>query len=271
MEKKLTSRPSEEQLAQILPEPIAPDKLLGFVNKVEEIKKKLALEDEIIFYDQNGARTSADKAIAQYVPKKPLRTFMMAFRLNAEILNEQRHEAEDEHGRYYVWRYWVRVSTQTGWYVDEVGACSSRDPFFAKRWNKEKGQYEWIDPDEASIIDTAYTNALNRAISSILGGAIPTSEDVKRRSLEYLVKKAVKGKQPSQPVTYMTAKKIHGIITKPQFTQDEKERITNWLNRNPSESDAQKQLKKLEEDLKNRLEIEKEQRQSAEPEQPSLV
>ena len=243
-------RTIEEIGGQGLVPTIAPiDMLEKVVKQVELLKKKLALDEEVIYYGEDGKPCPREQAVAMYVPRKPLRTYMMAFNLSNEIIGEDRFEAEDAEGKYYVWRYKVRVSMANGRFVEQIGACSSRDPFFSKKYGQR------VEPDEANIMEKAMTSALNRGISDILGGTIPTEEDIRLRHAEYLLKKKAgmekktkstspkKAKssaekaepKPAAPATKEREDVLINLMLDPVFTDEERTKVCEWIDKGQTE------------------------------------
>lgn len=110
-----------------------------------------------------------------FIMKSGWRGMSTAFGLSQEIISSERITARDDLGEYYVWKYMVRVVAPNGRHADCEGACSSRDPFFAKT----KGGYRPThEINESDIIHTAQTVGYNRAISDLVGGGELSWEEV---------------------------------------------------------------------------------------------
>lgn len=252
---------------------IAPiDKLELVVKQVELLKKKLALDEEVLYYGKDGKPCPKDQAVAMYVPRKPLRTYMMAFNLSNEIIGEEKFEGEDSEGKYYIWRYRVKVIMSNGRFVTQIGACSSRDPFFSKRYGNR------IDPNEADIMHKAFTSALNRAISDILGGTIPTDEDIRMRHAEYLLKKSagVTGTQPgrkkppkqeqpdkkkeppeekTEPATKTDEDVLLNLMNDPVFSDTEREKSCKWIDQGQTQKEVQEKIEGIKQEIEQRKKV----------------
>ncbi len=255
------------------------------IQQIETLKKSLSLDDEVIYYGEDGAACPKGKAVAMYVPRKPLRTYMLAFNLSSEILAEEKLEGIDAEGPYYVWRYKVRVTMANGRFIDKIGACSSRDPFFSKKYGKR------VDPDESDIIHKAMTAALNRGISDILGGAIPTEEDVRMRHLAYMLKKKAgatgqagqeerekkipPGSQKTESATPMakaeSVEKLTGLMKNPVFTEQERGTISEWLPKPHTEAIIQEAISKTEKEIKARQKTLAQEQEQAKQEQDGYL
>lgn len=260
---------------------IAPiDKLEAVVKQVELLKKKLALDEEVLYYGEDGKPCPKDKAVALYVPRKPLRTYMMAFNLSNEIIGEEKFEGEDSEGKYYIWRYRVKIIMANGRFVTQIGACSSRDPFFSKKYGKR------VDPDEANIMHKALTAALNRGISDILGGTIPTDEDVKMRHAEYLLKRsagvtegsggqkqgtkrgrpAKKEEQPpekAEPATKTDEDVLLNLMNDPVFSDTEREKACKWIDQKQNQKEVREKIEGTKQEIEERKKVLQEEKKQS--------
>jgi len=92
-----------------------------------------------------------------------------------------RQEGFDDLGLYYVWTFWVEaVLKRTGDTIVEVGSCSSRDDFFAT-WKDSQKQKHWRELheiDESDIKNTAYSNAVSRAVKALLGIGVMSKQEI---------------------------------------------------------------------------------------------
>lgn len=92
-----------------------------------------------------------------------------------------REEHWDNLGVYYLWTFWIKaVLKRTGDTITEEGSCSSRDDFFAT-WKDESGKKHWRELheiDETDIKNTAYTNAVARAVKALLGIGVMSKQEI---------------------------------------------------------------------------------------------
>jgi len=139
----------------------------------QELKRGALSQEDLLYIGNTGAPVKNKKLASNvYIKKSGWRKLAVLFNLNTEILHREKLWGQDEHGDYYVWLFHVRVTAPNGRYCDAEGACTSRDPFFAKRL----GGY--ITPNEANIILKAQTVAYNRAISDLIGGGELSAEEI---------------------------------------------------------------------------------------------
>lgn len=147
----------------------------------DRLKSKLLNpERDVLYIGKDGKPVPYDRrgeAASDYVRRSGWLKLATAFGLDiasgeAAGLKSWREERRDGVGPYYVCFVPVRVSHPSGKSVETVGVCSSRDPFFAKRGK------EWIEPDEKNIWLKAETVGINRGVSALVGGGVPSAEEV---------------------------------------------------------------------------------------------
>jgi len=148
------------------------DQALAAFKEFNRFKSNVLTDDDYLFIGIDGKPTSKEKAVGQHIKKSGWRKLALIFNLSIEILDAYRSVYRDEEGEYYVWTYRVRAKAPNGRFQDAEGAATSRDPFFSKRGG------ERITPNEANIKMKAETVAVNRAISSLVGGGEISAEEI---------------------------------------------------------------------------------------------
>ncbi len=145
------------------------------VELFQDLKRKLLdPRVDILYIGSNGRPVSHAKrkeASTEYIKRSGWRKFGLAFNLNIHVIEMWKNWEEDSHGKYYVWNARVRVEHPAGKYVESIGICTSRDPFFAKRGD------HYIEPDEKNISLKAQTVGINRGISDLIGGGVMSAEE----------------------------------------------------------------------------------------------
>ncbi|MEE9174057.1 MAG: hypothetical protein V3U30_03665 [Thermoplasmata archaeon] len=145
----------------------------------QDLKRKLLdPRVDILYIGSDGKPVSHAKrkeASVEYIKRSGWRKFGLAFNLNIHVLEMWKDWEEDSHGKYYVWNARVRVEHPAGKYVESIGVCSSRDPFFAKRGDR------YIEPDEKNIKLKSETVGINRGISDLIGGGVMSAEETEGR------------------------------------------------------------------------------------------
>lgn len=134
-----------------------------------------------------------------YIMKSGWRAMATSFGVSQEIVSKERLTARDDLGEYYVWTYLVKAIAPNGRFATQDGACSSRDPFFAKAGGKWRPTHEI---NESDIIHTAQTVGYNRAISDLVGGGELSWEEVQGKggpSVTYTPKPAAAPAPVSEP------------------------------------------------------------------------
>ncbi len=141
----------------------------------QDLKRKLLdPRVDILYIGSNGrpvAYAERKAASTEYIKRSGWRKFALAFNLNIHVIEMEKDWEEDTRGKYYVWNARVRVEHPAGKYVESIGVCSSRDPFFAKRGDR------YIEPDEKNIKLKAQTVGINRGISDLIGGGVMSAEE----------------------------------------------------------------------------------------------
>lgn len=95
----------------------------------------------------------------------------MAFNLSYTVSEPQYEAHEDNFGKWFVYKCTAIVSAPNGREVLAVGACSSRNPFFSRKNDKDVP----VQPED--IIMMSQTVALNRAISDMVGSGELSAEE----------------------------------------------------------------------------------------------
>jgi hypothetical protein len=147
-------------------------------NRFQELKSRVLRDEDYLFVGPDGRPTDKGKHVSEHIKKTGWSKLALIFNLNVEILKREKMWGEDKNGKYYVWTYHVRATAPNGRYQDAEGACSSRDPFYAKRYDPKTKEERWIEPDEKNIMLKAQTVAFNRAVSFLIGGGELSAEEV---------------------------------------------------------------------------------------------
>jgi len=148
------------------------DQALAAFKEFSRFKSSVLTDDDYLFIGIDGKPTSKEKAVGQHIKKSGWRKLALIFNLSIEILDAHRSVHRDEEGEYYVWTYRVRARAPNGRFQDAEGVATSRDPFFSKKAG------ERVTPNEANIKMKAETVAINRAISSLVGGGEISAEEI---------------------------------------------------------------------------------------------
>jgi len=85
--------------------------------------------------------------------------------------------SEDDKGKLYIYKFKGTFSWQGG-SIEAIGACSSRDKFFA--WDGKAQEYKALsEVDEPNILKAAYSNMLMNGVTRLLGIRNLTWEQLK--------------------------------------------------------------------------------------------
>ena len=146
-----------------------------------------------------------------YIKKSGWRNIAAAFGISEEIMSSEKTTATDDIGTYYVHKYLVKAIAPNGRFAMAEGACSSRDPFFAKSKGNYRPEHEI---NESDIILTAQTVAYNRAISDLVGGGELSAEEMQGK-----VTQNVSLQKP--PATPVADPETGEIVQPPKSTADQ--------------------------------------------------
>jgi len=141
-----------------------------------QVKESL-LDSDRVKYNKYGYLAKPDEAGKDFIVKSGWRKVATAFNLTIDqnIGTPNKVWGEDSEGKYYTWLFPIspiRVIAPNGRYVDSVGVCSSRKPFFSKKGDTR------IDPSEEDIVLMAQTVGINRGISDMVGGGEVSGEEM---------------------------------------------------------------------------------------------
>jgi len=138
-----------------------------------EVKKSLLTSDRVK-YNKYGHIAKANEEGKDYIIKSGWRKVATAFNLSIDQNRStpQKIWGEDGEGKYYTWLFSIRIIAPNGRYVDSIGVCSSRKPFFSKKGDTR------IDPSEEDIVLMAQTVGINRGISDMVGGGEVSGEEM---------------------------------------------------------------------------------------------
>lgn len=147
--------------------------------RFQEVKNAL-LDSDRVKYNKWGYIAKPGEEGKDYIIKPGWRKVATAFRLSIDqnISTPQKIWGEDGEGKYYTWLFPIRAIAPNGRYVDSIGVCSSRKPFFSKKGDTR------IDPSEEDIVLMAQTVGINRAISDMVGGGEVSGEEMLGKNTE---------------------------------------------------------------------------------------
>jgi len=151
--------------------PLSVEQYKGFYNKYQELKDHILSDDDYMYFGKDGRPTTKGKG-EPYLKKQGWRKISLGMNLSCGIVSRRRITGEDSRGKYYGWLYHVRVVAPNGRCQDAEGCCTSRNPFFSKKYGKP------VDPKEEDIVHTAQTRAFNRGVGDMVGSAGPSAEEM---------------------------------------------------------------------------------------------
>jgi len=207
-----------------------------------------------------------------YLCKGAWRKLARAMNINTKLLNSgEKVISKDDLGEYYVWKFKAKAWWNDGRECTTVGACSSRDSFFAKVQGEWRRQSEI---DETDIINTAQSNAVSRAISELIGFVdIPAEEMLVKRKKEIKFKTKTDASSEKEKNTISDMKKrkivVHADCSKyfdklysiAELGGYSKEQVDSKLIENygyaPNVDQLKEAIKKLSENVERKLELEK--------------
>jgi hypothetical protein len=146
--------------------------------RFQELKRRVLQDEDYLFIGKDGKRAKKGEHVAEHIKKTGWAKLALIFNLNVEFIKREKLWGEDSNGKYYIWTYHVRAIAPNGRYQEAEGACSSRDPFFAKRYDPQTKEERWIEPDEKNIMLKAQSVAFNRAVSFLIGGGELSAEEI---------------------------------------------------------------------------------------------
>ncbi len=173
---KMSSFGQSEREAS-LQEPVAPaEKVKEVIEQYKEIVSAIIdmrptqKGGDVMYIDDNGSAVDNPKrAENTYITRSGSRKLALATDLDMEIIDREKEWREDEQGKYYLWRYRVKVTHPKGRYIIQDGVCTSRDPFFTKGGRSKA--------EEQDVMHKALTVAYNRAILDLIGVTNIAEED----------------------------------------------------------------------------------------------
>lgn len=112
-----------------------------------------------------------------YLTSSGAEKLMPLFGVSVTGTSSVKNTTSDDKGGYYVYQYKGTFSWKAG-SIEAIGACSSRDKFFA--WDGKTKEYKPLsEVDETNIIKAAYSNMMVRGITTLLGLRNLTWEQLK--------------------------------------------------------------------------------------------
>jgi len=208
-----------------------------------------------------------------YLCKGAWRKLARAMNINTKLLDGgEKVISKDELGEYYVWKFKAKAWWNDGRECTTVGACSSRDPFFAKVQGEWRRQSEI---DETDIINTAQSNAVSRAISDLIGlGEIPAEEMLgkKKKEIKFKTKTDVPSGKEKDMVSSMKKKgkivvhadcskyfdKLYSIAELGGYSREQVDsKIIENYGYAPKVEQLKEAIKKLSENVERKLEPER--------------
>ena len=102
-----------------------------------------------------------------YLTASGAEKLMPLFGVNLTNLTYEKRFSTDDKGQYYIYYYRGTFSWKGG-SIEAIGACSSRDKFFA--WDSNAKTFKPLsEVDETNIMKAAYSNLLVNGITRLLG------------------------------------------------------------------------------------------------------
>lgn len=132
------------------------EKQLSTLEKVFEVAIKRLLPTD--WCDQQGK---------PYLMASGCEKLMPLFGISVLDIKSSKETDKDEKGNYYIYYYKGKFSW-VGHTLEAMGACSSRDKFFA--WDSRNKDYKPLhDIDETNVAKAAYSNMIVRGVTALLG------------------------------------------------------------------------------------------------------
>jgi len=130
--------------------------------QVKILEKILAIAvqrtNQYDWLDQNGK---------PYLTSSGAEKLMPLFGVSLFETNSEKTYSKDEKGDYYIYKYKGTFSWKGG-SIEALGACSSRDKFFA--WDSKAQTFKSLpEVDETNIMKAAYSNMMVNGITRLLG------------------------------------------------------------------------------------------------------
>ena len=146
--------------------------------RFQRLKQAVLTDRDYIFIGKDGKPCEKENKVAEYIKKSGWRKIALLFNITIELQGTQGFKGVDRDGDWHGISIRVKAIAPNGRFVEAEGTCTTRNPFFCKRWGPDKTTYEWIDTDESNLIKTAQTVAINRAISDLVGSGELSAEEV---------------------------------------------------------------------------------------------
>ena len=146
--------------------------------RFQRIKKAVLTEKDYMYIGKDGKPCEFENRVSEYIKKSGWRKIALLFNLTIEQEDLTRFKGVDNDGDWHGIGIKVRAIAPNGRFVEAAGTCTTRNPFFCKRWDADKKESRWIDTDESNLIKTAQTVAINRAISDLVGSGELSAEEV---------------------------------------------------------------------------------------------
>lgn len=146
--------------------------------RFQRIKKAVLTDKDYMYIGTDGKPCNKEDSDSEYIKKSGWRKIALLFNLTIEQEEPYGFKGVDNDGDWHGIATKVKVIAPNGRFVEAVGTCTTRNPFFCKRWDAGKKEYWWIDTDESNLVKTAQTVAINRAISDLVGSGELSAEEV---------------------------------------------------------------------------------------------
>jgi len=160
------SKEVEKKEYMAIVEPVAPtDKLLAGLQRFEELKKALLTDEDwqIIWVTVKDPDTGEkNRERKKFIRRTGFRKLALAFNLSTKLASEQRVDRPDGS---FMWKIQVEVEAPNGRTSWGIAVCDSRERDFSQH-------------QEHDVYSTAYTRALNRAISDMIAGGVVSAEEI---------------------------------------------------------------------------------------------
>jgi len=117
-----------------------------------------------------------------YLTSSGAEKLMPLFGVSLSDTSYEKTFSQDDKGHSYIYQYKGKFSWQGG-SIEAIGACSSRDKFFA--WDSREQTYKALsDVDETNIMKAAYSNMVVNGVTRLLGVRSLTWDQLKEFGID---------------------------------------------------------------------------------------
>lgn len=151
---------------------------------VQRAEKQLAVLDKVlgIAVKRTTHYDWVDQMGKPYLTSSGAEKLMPLFGVCLTNTRCEKNFANDDKGQYYLYQYKGTFSWKGG-SIEAIGACSSRDKFFA--WDSREQTYKPLsEVDETNILKAAYSNMMVNGITRLLGIRNLTWENLQKYGID---------------------------------------------------------------------------------------